>query len=232
MQIDKIIQMAKDSILKNGSHIPTMYIEFESGSGAIALLPTAFDSDRSVQKIRNFYTAGAIIGRKHLREEIASLALVVEAWMSSRPANNPNFDVAPSKDPHRTEVLIIMRFDPSDGKVCAHVVEMIRDRQGKLIDLFARQDCGSGDENAVVNTNLFASFIAGFESTRMTDEEKRDIVAKVANQHGIDLTGEEVAKFVDHLEDNNVHGLSFTVGDRMPKRGNVLRKKGRKTRGW
>lgn len=111
-----------------------------------------------------------------------------------------------------------------------HVVEMIRDGQGKLVDLLPWPDYG---EDMVVDTKLLAAFAAGFESTKMTEEEKRDIVAKVARERGLDLSGEEVASMVNSLQAKGAYKYEFSPGGKLKARGNVLRKKKRRhARGW
>lgn len=115
MHIEKIIQMSKDLILKNGSHMPAMHVEFKSGIATLALMPTAFGVRKDFEKIQNFYTAGSMIGEDYQGESLASLAFVAEAWMAKRDIDNPRLDVMPSQDPNRVEVLIIVSMDLSEG---------------------------------------------------------------------------------------------------------------------
>jgi hypothetical protein len=232
MQIEKIIQMSKDLILKNGSHMPAMHIEFKNGKSTLALMPTAFNTKTNFEKVQNFYTAGSMIGKEYPGESIAALAFVAEAWGSVPSPDNPNFEVMPSKDPKRVEVLIITSITLSEEKAKLHVVELIRDGQGKLMDILPWSDY---DEDTVVDTYMLASFAAGFESTKMTEEEKRDIVAKVARERGLDLSGEEVASVVSSLEAKDVHKFHFSPDGKLKARGSVLRKnkkKRRHARGW
>lgn len=230
MKIEAIIQMSKDLILKNGSHMPAMHVEFKSGVSTLALMPTAFNTKTNFEKVQNFYTAGSMIGKEYPKESIAALAFVAEAWAATRSYDNPRLEVMPLKDPKRVEVLIITSINLSEEKAKLHVVELIRDGQGKLMDLLPWSDY---DEDMVVDTYMLASFAAGFESTKMTEEQKRDVVAKVARERGLDLSGEDIAGVVNSLEAKDVHKFHFSPDGKLKSRGNVLRKKKRRhARGW
>ena len=227
MHIENIIQMSKDVILKQGYHIPAMHVEFKSGIPAYLLMPNIFSAKQDFQIIRNFYTAGARIGGDYPSESIATLALIAEAWLTKRSS-------APASTPQRVEVLIVTAMEFSnedDAKVSTYIIEMIRDRQGDLVDLFPWPK----EDGEKVDTQPLISFAAGFESVKMTDAEKREIAAQEASRLGIDFSGEDIAKIVESLENRHLYKFNLSPDGKMPARGNILRKskkKRRHARGW
>src|SRR2546421_1037366 len=135
MQLDRIIQMAKDHTLKHGQLMPEIIIELDTQETHILACPDIVESDSSTEKQHRFFTAGRILSESNPDKNIASIAFMGEGWGSF------NRDVRPSCDPDRKECLSIATLDvikKEDSKRIEqnmYVYEMIRDESGKIIDL-------------------------------------------------------------------------------------------------
>src|SRR2546430_688656 len=193
MHLDKIIQMAKEHILKHGRHMPEIIVEFDGQEMRILAVPDIVNSDSNIEKQHNFFTVGRMLGEKEPDANIKHIVFIVEAWLSRQPHNAPRTYDLPSQDPNRKECLLITTLDivtKDDGEHTEqgmHLAEMIRDGSGNLIDLLSH-DTGIGE----VKSKLLLAFLAGFSSAKLTKQQREDMIASVL---GADATGEEVQRF-------------------------------------
>ncbi|HEX3640221.1 MAG TPA: hypothetical protein VHV10_02905 [Ktedonobacteraceae bacterium] len=185
MQIEQIIQQAKDHILEHGRHIPEIIIELDTQEMCIFASPDIVNSDSSLEKQHRFFTAGRLLGRSKPKANITYIAFIVEVFGSF----NRNID-RPSLDPERKECLSIVTLDviKEDDKKCIeqhmHIYELIRDGSGKLVDLLNMHF-----EDGEVHSPLLIAFMAGFGSSKMSEEQRNDAIAK---KMGPDATGEDI----------------------------------------
>ena len=177
MDITEIVQHAKDELLKEGELRPWLYVEFEEKElNIIAFADFPYKTTLEKQKV--FFGLGRKLGTESPGKNICQVVFIVEAWMSSYPKGERHKKhVAPSKDPNRQEVLTIQVLDANHATrkltQSVHIVDMIRDGSGELVDLLHRKD---GIQE--VHSTLLTAFLAGFESTKLTDEEFARILEK------------------------------------------------------
>src|SRR5712671_1657392 len=209
MQIDKIIQMAKDHILKHGEHLPEIIVEFATQEVHIMGCPDITNSDESLEKQHRFFTAGRMLGEENPGKDIAHIAFAVEAWIGRRKREEYTEDYLPSKDPNRKECLIVVVLDiviKEDGNKYleqhCYPFELIRDGSGKLVDLLPwNLEEGKG------HSKLLTAFLAGFVSTQISKEERDNILAKTM---GPDATGEEVRKASKQIFERKMYMADIT----------------------
>ena len=170
MDITEIVQHAKDELLKEGEHRPWMYVEFEEKElNIIAFADFPYSTTREKQKV--FFGLGRKLGTESPGKDVCQVIFIIEAWMSSyAKGERHKKHVAPSKDPNRKEVLTIQVLDANHATrkltESVHIIEMIRDGSGELVDLLHRKE-----EVQQVHSPLLYAFLAGFESTKISDEE-------------------------------------------------------------
>jgi hypothetical protein len=227
MQIEEIIQMAKDHILKHGQYLPKLFVKLDNQEMRILVCPDIVNSEENLEKQHRFFTAGCMLGEDNPETEIASIAFAVEAWVSTVRKDQPRPFKRPSLDPKRRECLIINTLDivlKDDGKTVeqyCYTVEMIRDGAGKLIDLLPWHH----DEKIEVHSTLLTSFLAGFVSTQLSQEQKDDLIAKTL---GPDATGEEVRGLSKRIYGRKAHFEVFTLSDIPRKSSKTGYKKSKK----
>ena len=228
MQIDKIIQMAKDHILKHGRHLTEIIVELDTQEMHIMGCPDITNSDESLEKQHRFFTAGRMLGEENPGKSIAHIAFTVEAWVGQQKLGQVPPGYRPSKDPNRKECLIVMTLDivtkEADEHIeqYCHMFEMIRDGSGKLIDLVA-----SGLEGVKAQSKLLTAFLAGFSSTQMTKEQRDNILAKTM---GPDATGEEVRKASKRIFERKMYMADVTPSNIPHKRSATSYRKAKKKR--
>src|SRR5215213_6400226 len=101
--IAEIIANAKEIMLRDGQHVPTLIVEGSKSlvGGQIPDLP-ATHGER-VELMRFLGQAAAKSGRVDLLQQVF---MVSEGWLSQPREDKPT-DLHPSQDPNRKEVLII-----------------------------------------------------------------------------------------------------------------------------
>jgi len=168
MDITEIVQHAKDDLLKEGEHRPWMYVEFE-GKELNIIAFADFPYKTTLEKQKVFFGLGRKLGTESPGKNICQVIFIVEAWMSHyAKGEKPKY--SPSKDPNRMEVLTIQVLDANHATrkltESVHIVDMIRDGSGELVDLLHRKD-----EMQEVHNPILTAFLAGFESTKLSDKE-------------------------------------------------------------
>ena len=176
MDIPEIVQHAKDELLKEGEHRPWMYVEFEEKELNIIAFAD-FPYKTTIEKQEVFFGLGRKLGTESPGKNICQVIFIIEAWMSSyRKGEKRKY--SPSEDPNRKEVLTIQVLDanPATRKLTesVHLVDMIRDGSGELVDLVHRKE-----ELQEVHSPLLTAFLAGFVSTKLSNEEFARIIENV-----------------------------------------------------
>lgn len=176
MDIAEIVQDAKEHILKEGEHRPMLYVEFEEKELNLVAFAD-FPYETTLDKSKAFFMIGMKLGQEHQGREIRQIIFIVEAWSSSYAVGEEP-EYSPRDDPNRKEVLLINILDANKStgslQASAHIVEMLRDGSGELVDLLHRRS----EEMKNVRSPLLTSLLAGFESTKLSPRELNRIVKK------------------------------------------------------
>lgn len=151
--VEQIIQLAKKLILEMGYHEPILFIK---GTKTNIVLNFKEFGDTSDARARNMLNAGANLAYKDSVGELEALVFVDEAWMGT------NIDIQPSKDPNRIEVLLINTLDAATQEEGLIMFEMVRNKQGKIIDL--KQN--SLPDKGSVKGMLLPAFQKGYQLIR------------------------------------------------------------------
>lgn len=150
--VEKIIQLAKQYMLKSGQHPPAVFIKGSMGKGVVVLEDFGVHNDKRTDMLN----AGVFTATKHSVGELETIIFVSEAWMGM------NMDVQPSQDPKRVEVLIINSLDVATQEERMIQFEIVRNKEKKVIDL-KEPDLPDG---ITVKGTLLPAFQKGYQIVR------------------------------------------------------------------
>lgn len=155
LTLQTILQIAKEVALKNNGHVPMLVADDGKNPKFIhidELMPTG--SERQMQ----VFVIGFALALSGEVSVLQQAFLVSEAWMSAA-APTTDVQLPPSQDPNRKEVLIISGMKVPEQTVEVAILEMLRDKQGKLRQLqaFSREE-----EATEVDSPLLRAFVQGF----------------------------------------------------------------------
>ena len=172
MKIETIVQMAKEQLLEHKEHAPTFYIETAENVDVLVLdsLP-----ETTFAKQKLFFSIARRTAKEHKEQlPVQQIVFVCEAWMSTHKVGESWKYASPSQDPNRTEMLTIQVLDcMPDLRASLYRVEMLRDGSGDLVDLLTMRE-----ELECVKNRLLESFLAGYVSANLSDEEFFSLLTK------------------------------------------------------
>lgn len=154
--VEEIVQFAKKLMLETGSYGPTIFLKGSEGKVAIGLADFGETADK---RERDMLNAGAFAAVKHSVGELELIVFVSEAWMGR------NFDIQPSKDPRRVEVLLINSLDTATQEQKMVTLEVVRSKQGKVTD-FKKPSIPELDKVYDVKGILLPAFLKGYQVIR------------------------------------------------------------------
>lgn len=174
MDIAAIVEMAKEGMLKNGSHTPTLIAEGQTGKAAIYFL--GYLPETTFEKQKMLFGIGREHGIGHPGNIPTQCYFVSEAWVSIQKEGEERKYRSPSEDPNRKEMLIILHLNTEAGTCNLHRAEILR--AGTVVDVLPR------DTLSDVTDRLLPCFLAGVLSTKMSDEELAAMIAEYAGGEG------------------------------------------------
>jgi len=125
-EVQKIADVAKSIFLRDGYHAPIVIAKGTKGGRAVLLEQFGDTAD---ERVKDMFSAGALLAQKANIGELELIVLVNEAWMGR------NINVLPSQDPKRIEVLLVNSLDARTQEERLLAFEVIRDPKDKVTDL-------------------------------------------------------------------------------------------------
>jgi hypothetical protein len=169
MRIKEITTWAKEFMLKDGKHAPTLFVETDAPKMVIAGLG---DMPGTPEARRLYFLeAGRHLAADHPGERMREVALIVMSWASKRFPGQPAPKVRPSQDPNRMELLMISHLAlnaDSSIKLDGQMVEIIRDNTGKVRDLYHLPATVEGGKDPILTL-----FMLGFNHPQLSNAEIR-----------------------------------------------------------
>lgn len=170
MDIQQLIGMAKEQMLKNGEHAPILYAENEDGK--VTMIYFADLPETTLEKQLALFQLGREHGIDSPGNPLRHLYFISEAWFSSVPIGEKFKYNAPSEDPNRKEALTIQTLDTSTGKMELHRAEIVR--TGGTVELLSTECMGE------CQNRLLPSFLAGSVSAKMSDRELAELARQLS----------------------------------------------------
>jgi len=159
ISLEEIVSNAKEILLRDGQHIPTLIVEGSKSlvSGQIPDLP-ATHGER-VELMRFLGQAAAKSGRVN---QLQQIFMVTEGWMSEPIEDKPT-DLPPSQDPNRKEVLIISAVQMKERKKQLRLFEILRDSNEQVLSLEEILP-DEMKKDGKVDVPLLDAFVQGFQT--------------------------------------------------------------------
>ena len=158
--LELIAQIAKETLLKDGHHIPTVIADGDNGPIYIPMTPFPTTHEGRQQWMR---MAGFGLAQTGAANTLWQVFFISEGWMSVFDGGKPP-DQSPSQDPDRIEVLFIYRLTIQENQTKVVMFEMIRDEEERLMDL--KTHPLPGGEGAEAQSPLLDAFVLGFRTGR------------------------------------------------------------------
>lgn len=157
LSFEQVTQLAKEILLQQGSHLPTVIVERHNQMVVAQLSPL---DDTHEGRAQQMFSAGYVLAESKAIGVLKQVFLICEAWMSTASEGKMP-DVPPSADPQRKEVLIISNLQVYEqtGKVA--VFEMLRNQAGELMELREFQEHLTATH---ADSPLLTAFIHGFDA--------------------------------------------------------------------
>ncbi len=174
MDIQAIFQHAKELLLRDGSVMPTMFVQFAK-SGMVLVAFTDFPYETTGEKRKAPFGLGMKIGKEYRHDEILGICFVTETWVAQGLPGEER-QCAPSEDPNRGEVILaqVLNIEEKTISQSMHVAEILR--AGDCIDLTPSEKI----EEA--HSNLLIAFLAGVSGAKLSPQEFTSILSRVVNQ--------------------------------------------------
>lgn len=160
INFELITQLARESLLRNGSHAPTLIVDGSANPVAIQIDQLAPTFEGRAQQM---FVAGQSLAHTGSAGRLRGVYFISEAWLSQGQEGKPPH-MPPSKDPKRIEVLMVSGVEINPRHVRLAIYEMIRDKAGDLLEIKPWEYPDDPDDAA--DTPLLEAFIAGFWGTR------------------------------------------------------------------
>ena len=156
IDINVIAEMAKENLLRHGSHSPTVIAVGDGGKG-IGQLEGALDSHE--ERLQAMWALGAIFRRKKDLGQLRQIYFVSEGWLSDVRKSGAKL-MQPSLDPNRIEVLVVSELDLRNSKTNMLPFEIVRDVNRKLVEI-KPYDAGDAKGGETKST-LLEAFVLGY----------------------------------------------------------------------
>lgn len=154
-----VSRLAKESLLRQGSHPPTLIVDGFKNPIVIQIERLAPTYEARLQQM---FVTGQALAHEGTAGRVRGVYFITEAWLSqARDGVLPG--MRPSQDPQRKEVLIVSGLSGLIGhrrQVHLAIFEMLRDEQGGLREL--RDYTFPDDPEAVADIPLLEAFLTGF----------------------------------------------------------------------
>ncbi len=160
LAIDLIASQAREMTLREGWHVPTLI-----AVGTTSTIGGAFDEmpDTHGERVRMMYAAGQAMGEDDVVGALRQVVFITEGWLRVVPREEALEQLA--EDADRIEVLCVARMTVPDKRHELVLLQMMRDDDGRLVDLPEYQ---FGDDGADGRTDspLLKAFVAGYQTAR------------------------------------------------------------------
>lgn len=135
MDIADITKMAKQFLMEDGSHAPTLFIQTDK---QIIIAEVRDLPGTPTERLLALQAAGQQLGQARRGEVLREVGFIVLGWASMHAVDDPTPRGRPSQDPNRKEIMIIsfVRLTPDGVTNESELVEILRDGQGKVHDLY------------------------------------------------------------------------------------------------
>src|SRR5581483_2566509 len=131
MNMDEIIKAAKEILLEQGVHHPTVFVEVGNPTELLLFVLDTLPPQGEREHFLSIW--GRTLGYTYPQRPVLHVVLIMEAWY--RALRQATSHRLPPPSASRREVLLVLQLDARTREQTGSVVEMIRDSEGTLRDL-------------------------------------------------------------------------------------------------
>lgn len=157
LSFDEIVFNAKEIILKDGMHVPTIIVEGNKNLIAGQVRDMPYTHGERVELMRFLGQATARSGKI---QELRQVFMISEGWLSV-PKDGETENLRPSQDPDRKEVLIVSGIKIQERKKQIKALEIVRDGDSRVSRL--EEFLPDAKENETIDIPLLDAFVWGFQ---------------------------------------------------------------------
>ena len=161
--LDEVVELAKEVALEHGGHVPTVIAQ---GSAGTVVAQLADLPETGHERSRRMHAAGSTLARSGQVGELQQAFFIFEAWISMPEGDRP-FEMLPSRDPNRKEVILISSLHLDDEQIDLLLFEMVRDDAEQLVALEPLPHPAQNNEGNI-DSPLLNAFVDGFRVGRRT----------------------------------------------------------------
>ena len=154
---EEVVQLAKEVILRDGTHVPMLIAEgsIRGLAGHIPVMPETHE-----ERIHFMRSAGYSTAQSGAIGFLKQVIFIGEGWMTvAEQGEAPK--VRPAQDPQRKEVLIVAGLQVRDNTRELKLFEMQRDQEGTLVEL--GEITPKEDDHNQAENPLLDAFAEGFQ---------------------------------------------------------------------
>lgn len=181
MIFTEVVEGAQRTLLRTGEHRPTILVAFEGLSTPVRRTLRSFPATAE-QRQHVLFLEGQLVGNQYSTWKVQRVWFISEGWMSTTDPSCLH-PIAPSRDPKRREVLLVLELDAtSDGfKQRIDLREMRRNKKKKLKALIAVPELACTPEQQPVTPHgvLALAFLTGFAEVASPGDAYRQLQAKI-----------------------------------------------------
>jgi hypothetical protein len=161
--LEEIISNAKEIMVREGQHVPTLIVEGSKilVAGQIPDMPATHG-----ERMDLLHFLGQAAAQSGRVDQLQQVFMVSEGWMSE-PSEDQSAKMPPSQDPNRKEVLIISAIQIQESKKETKLFEIRRDSNQQVVGLeefMPEKD----KKDELVDIPLLDSFVQGFQTAFRT----------------------------------------------------------------
>lgn len=155
LSFEQVTQLARDILLQQGSHLPTLIVEGHNQMVVSHLTPL---EDTHEGRAQQMFSAGYVLAEANMIGALTQVFFVCEAWMSFAIDGKIPTSL-PSEDPSRKEVLMISNLKVQEQRGKVAIFEMLRNEAGDVTEIREFQEHLTATH---ADSPLLMAFMYGF----------------------------------------------------------------------
>jgi hypothetical protein len=163
MDIQSLIDNAKESLLANSSILPMLYLDLTGNQSTLFALDIISDTQSIPKQCGILARLGWEECKKHPDQQPVAIGCYSEAWQVEDPEND-NARFMPVRSEKRREIITVQMWSV-DNKPQSYALPIIRDHKKRVIDI------GPAEGPTFRISWQVASFLKGCQDAQKPDDE-------------------------------------------------------------
>lgn len=154
--LEFVVSGAKETLLREGIHTPTLIVEGSSNliTGKLPDMPEKHGAKREYMR-----SLGQLTAKNGRVGELRQIFFVSEGWICATN-EEASGNVLPSQDPNRKEVLIVCNMQIQENHKYLKMFEILRDNESRIVGFSG--SITDSIQDVSFDTPLEDAFVSGF----------------------------------------------------------------------